>query len=86
MVHNEVLTKSIWCMIALTYSSLQALTDPQRKKSTGRSIDAMFYIVVTLTTPKNFKIRPFQGFEKIYVLYVAMAEKALSSGRKWFLR
>ena len=32
-------------------------------------------------TNKNFKIG---DFEKTYVSYVAMAEKPLSSGQKWF--
>ena len=35
---------------------------------------------------KNFKIETLQDFEKTYILYVAMAEKPLSSGQKWFLR
>ena len=35
---------------------------------------------------KNFKIGTLEDFEKTYVLYVAMAEKPLSSGQKWFLR
>ena len=43
----------------------QALTDPQRKNSTGRSIDATLYIVVTLITPKQFEIAPLEAFEKI---------------------
>ena len=38
---------------------------PEKKKSAGRSVDAMFYIVVTLITPQSFKIRPLEGFEKI---------------------
>jgi len=37
-------------------------------------------------TKKNFKIGTLGDFEKTYVLYVAMAEKPLSSGQKWFLR
>ena len=37
-------------------------------------------------TKKNFKIGTLEDFEKTYVLYVAMAEKPLSSGQKWFLR
>ena len=37
-------------------------------------------------TKKNFKIGTLEDFEKTYVLYVAMAEKQLSSGQKWFLR
>ena len=45
---DMVVTKSQFAMMAMP---LQALTDPQRKKRTGRSIDAMFYIVVTLITP-----------------------------------
>ena len=43
--------------------TLQALTDPQRKKSTGRSIKAIFQFFVTLITRKNVKIGPLQGFE-----------------------
>ena len=34
----------------------------------------------------KFELFRWGPSEKIYVLYVAMAEKALSSGRKWFLR
>ena len=45
-----------WCLKAL-----QALTDPQ-KKSAGRSIDAMFYIVVTLITQKKIQNRTIGGF------------------------
>ena len=38
-------------------------------------------------TKKNFKIGTLQDFEKTFVFtYVAMAEKPLSSGLKWFLR
>ena len=37
-------------------------------------------------TKKKFKIGTLEDFEKMYVLYVAMAEKPLSSGQKWFLR
>ena len=37
-------------------------------------------------SPKKFQNRAIRGFEKKYVLYVAMAEKPLSSGQKWFLR
>ena len=37
-------------------------------------------------TKKIFKIGTLEDFEKTYVLYVAMAEKPLSSGQKWFLR
>ena len=55
-----------WVQICPTQrESLQALTTPQRKKSAGRSVDAMFYIVVTLITPQSFKIRPLEAFEKI---------------------
>ena len=32
------------------------------------------------------KIGTLEDFEKTYVLYVAMAEKTLLSGQKWFLR
>ena len=60
--------------------SLQALTTPQRKKSAGRSVDAMFYIVVTLITPQSFKIRPLEGFEKIafFIFSHMMAKELLS--------
>ena len=34
----------------------------------------------------KFELFRWDPSEKIYVLYVAMAEKALSSGRKWSLR
>ena len=37
-------------------------------------------------TKKNVKIGTLGDFEKMYDLYVAMAEKPLSSGQKWFLR
>ena len=45
------------------------LNRPQREKSTGRSIDAMFYIVVTLINPKKFKIAPLEAFEKIALFH-----------------
>ena len=56
------------------------------KKSTGRSESSSDTTMTSPVTNKNFKIGPLGDFEKTYVSYVALAEKPLSSGQKWFLR
>ena len=56
------------------------------KKSSITSIKLFGMGKVSGITKKNFKIGTLEDFEKTYVLYVAMAEKPLSSGQKWFLR
>ena len=59
---------------------------PIKVKSTGRSEGCSNILMTSPVTEKNFKIGPLGDFEKMYVLYIAMAEKPLSSGQKWFLR
>ena len=59
---------------------------PTKIKSTGRSESSPDKTMTSPVTNKNIKIRALGDFEKMYVLYVAMAEKPLSSGQKWFLR
>ena len=56
------------------------------KKSSITSVKLFGMGKVSGITKKNFKIGTLEDFEKTYVLYVAMAEKPLSSGQKWFLR
>ena len=56
------------------------------KKSSITSVKLFGMGKVSGITKKNFKIGTLEDFEKMYVLYVAMAEKPLSSGQKWFLR
>ena len=56
------------------------------KKSPITSVKLFGMEKVSGITKKNFKIGTLEDFEKTYVLYVAMAEKPLSSGQKWFLR
>ena len=56
------------------------------KKSSTTSVKLFGMGKVSGITKKNFKIGTLEDFEKTYVLYVAMAEKPLSSGQKWFLR
>ena len=56
------------------------------KKSSITSVKLFGMEKVSGITKKNFKIGTLEDFEKTYVLYVAMAEKPLSSGQKWFLR
>ena len=56
------------------------------KKSPITSVKLFGIGKVSGITKKNFKIGTLGDFEKSYVLYVAMAEKPLSSGQKWFLR
>ena len=56
------------------------------KKSSITSVKLFGMEKVSGITKKNFKIGTLGDFEKSYVLYVAMAEKPLSSGQKWFLR
>ena len=56
------------------------------KKSPITSVKLFGMEKVSGITKKNFKIGTLGDFEKTYVLYVAMAEKPLSSGQKWFLR
>ena len=56
------------------------------KKSSITSVKLFGIGKVSGITKKNFKIGTLEDFEKSYVLYVAMAEKPLSSGQKWFLR
>ena len=55
-------------------------------KSTISSVQLFGMEKVSGITKKNYKIQRLEDFEKTYVLYVAMAEKPLSSGQKWFLR
>ena len=57
-----------------------------KKKSSITSVKLFGMEKVSGITKKNFKIGTLEDFEKTYVLYVAMAEKPLSSGQKWFLR
>ena len=57
-----------------------------KKKSSITSVKLFGMEKVSGITKKNFKIGTLGDFEKTYVLYVAMAEKPLSSGQKWFLR
>ena len=58
--------QNLWLVSAQWKLATTGLNNPpEKKKSAGRSVDAMFYIVVTLITPQSFKIRPLQGFEKI---------------------
>ena len=56
------------------------------KKSSITSVKLFGMGKVSGITKKNFKIGTLEDFEKTYVLYVAMAEKPLSSGQKCFLR
>ena len=56
------------------------------KKSSTTSVKLFGMGKVSGITKKNFKNGTLEDFEKTYVLYVAMAEKPLSSGQKWFLR
>ena len=58
----------------------------ERKKFPITSVKLFGMEKVSGITKKNFKIGTLEDFEKMYVLYVAMAEKPLSSGQKWFLR
>ena len=59
---------------------------PTNKKSAKWSESSSDKTMTSPATKIFFKIGPLGGFEKMRVLYVAMAEKPLSSGQKWFLR
>ena len=72
-------------LIITLHYALEA-TPPTKMKSTGRSEGCSNILMTSPVTNKNFKIGPLGDFEKTNVLYVAMAEKPLSSGQKWFLR
>ena len=59
---------------------------PEIKKSAKWSESSSDKTMTSPATKIFFKIGPLGGFEKMRVLYVAMAKKPLSSGQKWFLR
>ena len=62
------------------------LNHPQEtKKSAKWPKNWLNFFKKSCTTKKNFKTGTLEGFEKTRVLYVAMAEKPLSSGQKRFL-
>ena len=67
-------------------TTLQVSTWPSSTKLATRSVKAVQQVGMSTFRIPNGKIRPLGGLEKIYVLYIAMAENPLSSGRKWFLR
>ena len=52
---------------------------PEIKKSAKWSKSSSDKTMTSPASIKNFKIRPLGGFEKMRVLYVAMAEKPLSA-------
>ena len=90
MYSNSGLNKSVFILcleihiVDPIHYALEAT--PTKMKSTGRSEGCSNILMTSPVTNKNFKIGPLGDFEKTYVLYVAMAEKPLSSGQKWFLR
>ena len=58
----------------------------RRKKIPHHFRQAFWYGKDVRYHQKKIQNRAIGGFEKTRVLYVAMAEKPLSSGQKWFLR
>ena len=73
----------VFCSCA-THTALEGRKT--ENKFTGAGIGAKFFQIMYRVTTKNLQIGQRRIFEKMYVLYVAMAEKPLSSGQKWFLR
>ena len=77
--------KSCWLIVSIgTHMGQERVFS--KKKSPITSVKLFGMGKVSGITKKNFKIGTLEDFEKTYVLYVAMAEKPLSSGQKWFLR
>ena len=78
-----------WAVFKSLYVTLKAHGTRawvKKKKFPITSVKLFGMGKVSGITKKKFKIGPLGDFEKTYVLYVAMAEKPLSSGQKWFLR
>ena len=76
-----------WSRVPISYLQHTVLEGGKtKKKLTGVGIGAKFFQIMYRVTTKNLKIGQRGVFEKTYVSYVAMAEKPLSSGQKWFLR